>query len=103
MMKRKSYSTVAEVAQFHGVTEDQVRSLKRAMITTWEGIASDWFAAFEGGEVEALDSFDSEAHMVSEATIDAGLIFMYGQKDLAWFLDHPSQLDLGRAVWTARR
>ena len=41
--------------------------------------------------------------MVSEATIDAGLIFMYGQEDLKWFQDHPSQLDLGRAAWTARR
>ena len=103
MMKRKNYSTVAEVAQFHGVTEDQVRSLKRAMHTTWEGVASDYFMCFEGGEGEAYDSFPSEAHMVAEAVIDNGLIFMYGQEDLKWFQDHPTQLDLGRAVWTARR
>lgn len=102
MMKRKNYSTTAEVAALHGVTEDQVLSLKRAMQTTWDGIASDWLACFEGGEEEAYDSFPSEAHMVSEATIDAGLIFMYGEQDLAWFRDHPNQLDLGRAAWTAR-
>lgn len=101
MMKRKIYSTIAEVAQFHGVTEDQVRSLKNAMITTWDGIAPDFLAAFEGADDVTL-GFDSEAHMVSEATIDPGLIFMYGEEDLEWFRTHPCRLDLGRAAWTAQ-
>jgi len=101
-MKRKNYSTAAEIAALHGVTPAQVIALQRAMQTTWDGIAGDWLAAFEGGEEEALDSFASEAHMVSEATIDAGRVFMYGDQDLAWFRDHPTQLELARAAWTAR-
>ena len=102
MMKREP-SSIADIATFHGVTEDQLRSLKNAMKLTWEGIASDYFMCFEGGEGEAYDSFPSEGHMVAEAVIDSGLIHMYGEADLGW-MKKPglSTMDLGRAAWGAR-
>ena len=71
MMKREP-SSIADIATFHGVTEDQLRSLKNAMKLTW--------AVIDSGLI----------HMYGEA--DLGWMKKPGL----------STMDLGRAAWGAR-
>ena len=97
--------TYQEVAEKFGITAEQVKELKWAMADTWGTICYDWLALFES-EREAIKAHGSEAAMVSEATIDADRIKMYGNTDLTWFYDMPagmSRLKLGEAAWIAQK
>ncbi len=89
------------VAEKYGVTPEQVKDLKWAMANTWGEICYDYLDLFES-ERAAIKAHGSEAAMISEATIDADRIKMYGDKDLTWFYKIPAgmnRLKLGEEAW----
>ena len=97
-------ATYQDIATKYGITPEQVRELKWAMADTWGTICYDYLACFNS-EREAIKAHGSEAAMVSEATIDADRIKMYGNTDLTWFYALPagmSRLELGEEAWTAQ-
>tara|TARA_Y100001938_G_C7960768_1_gene364188 strand:+ start:511 stop:810 length:300 start_codon:yes stop_codon:yes gene_type:complete len=97
-------SAFQDVAKKYGITPEQVKELKLAMMNTWGEIYYDWMDLF-GSEQEAINTYGSEAKMVAEATIDADRIMMYGDTDLAWLHDMPrglSRLKLGEETWNCR-
>ena len=91
-------TTYEEVAKKYGVTPEQVKQLKFAMCDTWDQIAYDWFSCF-GGESEAYDSYDSEAEMVAEATIDADRILTMSQANVAWVYKTGQAMKLAQEAW----
>jgi hypothetical protein len=96
-------STYQDVATKYGITPEQVKELQWAMADTWSAISCEWYACFES-EQEAYDTFSSAADMISEATIDADRIKVYGNRDLTWFYTLPtgvSRLKLAEAAWDA--
>ena len=93
-----------QIANTYGITPEQVKDLKWAMLNTWGEICHDYLDLF-GSEREAIKAHGSEAAMISEATIDADRIKMHGDKDLTWFYKIPAgikRLKLGKEVWNCR-
>lgn len=91
-----------------GLTPEQADRLRDAMDRTWQTISYDYFGA---NELEVRNAFDSEAEMISEATLDADRIRMYGGPDndnFDWVYKTPdgkhrkNVLGMGEAVWTMR-
>ena len=90
-----------QIADNYGLTLKHVQQLKWAMVDEWSDIAYDYLSLFES-ERAAIKAHGSEAAMISEATIDADRIKMYGDKDLTWFYEIPAgmnRLKLGEEAW----
>ena len=99
-------ATYQVIGTKYGITPEQVKQLQWAMADTWSAIGCEWIACFES-EQEAYDTFNGEADMVAEATIDADRIKMYSDADLTWFYELsretvPSRLKLAEEAWEAQ-
>ena len=81
-------ATYEDIAKKHNVTADQVKQLKSAMCDVWDMVGYD-FVASCGGELEALEIFDSETEMIAEATIDADRINYSTRHDMSWVYNMP--------------
>jgi hypothetical protein len=68
---------LADIVVKHGITVDQIKQLKSAMLRTWEVIQYDLIQCFEGGSDEMYSVFDDEASMIAENTLDAGHVTTY--------------------------
>jgi len=96
-----------QVADKFGITPEQVKQLQNAMYVTWDGIAGDWFDGFESVD-DAYDTYDSEAQMIAEATLDADRIQVYSGEDMTWVYktedgeNRKNCFKLGMAAWNAR-
>ena len=96
----KDMITLEQVAQKHGLTHEQAKTLKSAICNTWDYIGYDYMECC-GGENEALKYFDSYAQMVAEATVDADRLREHG--DVDWFYNlSGDRLKIAEEVWEAR-
>lgn len=101
--------TGQEVAAKFEITEEQVADLKRAMVITWDSVADDWGACFEGGWSEAYELYESETEMIAEATIDADRIVTFcSDMDLGWVYKMPdgsyrlNTMAMAKSAWESR-
>ena len=76
-------ATYEVIAKKHSVTPEQVKQLQSAMCDVWDMVGYDFVTAC-GGEVEAMEIFDSETEMIAEATIDADRINYSTRHDMSW-------------------
>ena len=76
-------ATYEDIAKKHSVTPEQVKQLQSAMCDVWDMVGYDFSTAC-GGEVEAMEIFDSETEMIAEATIDADRINYSSRHDMSW-------------------
>ena len=76
---------LSDIVVKHGITPDQISTLKGAMYDTWGNIAGDVAQCFEGGEEELYDAYDDEAEMIAENTLDADRVTTFCPDiDLKW-------------------
>lgn len=95
--------TYSGVATKFSVPEDTVKALKRAMAKTWGTIKYDIYDCF-GGELAALKAFEGDyAALVTESTLDADYIVIYGGTFSEWsdLRNRNDVLELGQATWEA--
>lgn len=76
---------LADIVVKHGITLDQIRELSAAMYYTWSSISYDIAECFEGGEDELYGSYEDEAAMIAENTLDADRVTTFNTNvDLKW-------------------
>ena len=93
-------SELAQTAKKHNLTLEQAMQLKSVIQQTWEYIGYD-FVECCGGEDEALKIFNSHAHMIAEATVDADRLRNHG--DVDWFYNlEGNLLKIAEDVYAAR-
>jgi len=92
--------TKQTIAEKHGITVVQVDQLVGSMAQTWDIISGDWYEI--AGSAGWAGLYDSEAHMVAEATLDAGRITTHNpDEDLSWLNRSGLKvMDLGVEVWS---
>jgi len=76
---------LSDIVVKHGITLDQIRMLKGAMYDTWGMISGDVAECFEGGWNELEESYEDEAEMIAELTLDADRVTTLNpDMDLKW-------------------
>lgn len=92
-------ATKEEIAKKHGVSVAQVEQLKSAMELTWDCVSWDWLDILPNHNWKG--TYNSEAEMVAEATLDADRIITFNRdKDLSWLgRGDLKVMSLGMEVW----